>query len=106
MIDNSISADESTDNSGEYTNGEVTASLKSLEAGGTPPAIGDEVELTVKGTVRRIEGDVACIEPSEVNGEPAQPTPENADSQDAGQPNEHDRLAAHAAAMDAGESYG
>ena len=110
MQDNSIgsSSDELSDDNGNgsYQNGEVTASLASLAAGETPPAVGDEVELTVKGTVRRIEGDVACIEPSEVNGEPAQPTPENADSQDQGQSNEHDKLAAHAAKMDEAESYG
>lgn len=36
---------------------------------GTAPGVGDEVELTVKGRVTRIEGGNAYIQPESVNDE-------------------------------------
>jgi hypothetical protein len=38
---------------------------------GVAPEIGDEVEFSVKGSVESLEGDVACVIPSEINGQPA-----------------------------------
>lgn len=45
--------------------------LAALSLEGTPPAEGDEVTYTVRGTVARIEGGEAYIKPMTVNDEPA-----------------------------------
>jgi len=86
--------DTSDQDDADYPNGEVTANLSSLAEGNANPEVGDEVEVTVKGTVKRIEGEVACISPTTVNGQPAPPSPNN------NTPDEHDQLAADAAASD------
>lgn len=62
-------------NQASYKN-EVTANISTLALdGGETPAEGDEVEVTVKGTISRIVGDTACINPTTVNGDPAPPVP-------------------------------
>lgn len=38
--------------------------------GPTAPAAGDEVEVTVRGTVSRIEGGNVYLQPTSANGEP------------------------------------
>ena len=53
----------------------VYANASTLAIDGHAPEIGDEVELTVKGTVNSVEGDVVCVSPVEVNGEPAPNAP-------------------------------
>lgn len=70
----------------------VYANASTLELPtGERPEVGDEVELTVKGTVNSVEGDVVCVSPTEVNGEPAPSAP-------ASQPevSDRDRLLAQA----------
>lgn len=54
---------------------------------GTTPEMGDEVELQVKGTVKSLDGDVACVSPTEINGQPAPDTPAKGSGD-----NMHDRL--------------
>lgn len=81
MQDNSINSDSAvTDSSKDGSGVKVYASLKSLSVNDgsgspTPPAVGDDVELSVKGKVESIDGDVACVSPTEVNGEPAPQAP-------------------------------
>jgi hypothetical protein len=88
MKDTTISDDSGQDNNAP-SGVKVYASLSSLEQDGTQPAIGDSVDLTVSGTVESLHGDVACIVPETVNGEPAPPAP--ADEAE-GPTSEHDRL--------------
>ncbi len=67
-MDSSISSD-----TGDSTSGgaqEICAPLDAFSIGGTPPAEGDAVEFKVKGTVTRVNGDNAYVEPEEVNGQP------------------------------------
>lgn len=86
MNDTTISPPEAApDDSG---GSKVYASIKSLMAGGTSPAVGDEVELTVKGNVESVDGDVVCVTPTEVNGEPAPMAPAAQEAQ----MSEHDQL--------------
>lgn len=54
---------------------EVTVLASTLSEGDTLPEIGDEVDLSVKGTVARISGDTICVTPTVVNDEPAPPVP-------------------------------
>jgi hypothetical protein len=63
------SGEEQGDNSQE-----LCAPLDSLSVNGTPPAVGDTVEVKVGGKVSRIDGDNAYVTPDTVNGEPIQPT--------------------------------
>src|SRR5438309_4723041 len=99
MQDNSISSDTEPDSSGET---KIYANLDSLSVGGIPPAVGDSVDLTVKGTVSSVEGSVACISPDEINGQPAPSAPgnknESLDQQGA-------RLGAKAQADDQASAY-
>lgn len=44
--------------------------LQSLAIDGEPPAINDEVEVRAKLRVTSLDGDKACFEVIEVNGEP------------------------------------
>ncbi len=48
----------------------IAVPLSSLSVDGTPPAVGDEVELTAKGRVVSIDGDNAMIEVSTINDVP------------------------------------
>lgn len=73
MIDDSVSPAEPADSPDSGV--KVYASVASLAVNGTAPEIGDEVDLTLKGTVSSIDGDVACVSPTEVNGEPAPAAP-------------------------------
>jgi hypothetical protein len=54
--------------------------LAALAIHGTKPEIGDEVEYTVRGTIRSLEGDQACIAPSTINDQTASahPSPDDA----------------------------
>ena len=54
---------------------EVTVLASTLSENDNTPEIGDEVELSVKGTVARISGDTICVTPTIVNDEPAPPVP-------------------------------
>ena len=45
--------------------------LATLMIDGTPPAVGDPVEFTIRGTVASIEGDVAQITAETINDQPA-----------------------------------
>lgn len=74
MIDDSISPEAAPDPSKD-SGVKVYASVASLSIDGTAPEVGDEVDLTVRGTVNSVDGDVACISPTEVNGEPAPAAP-------------------------------
>lgn len=77
MKDDSITPDPAQGDSD--SDAKVYASIGSLKVGeeGVAPEIGDEVELTVKGKVDSIDGDVVCVTPTEVNGEPS-PAPSGA----------------------------
>lgn len=97
MENTSISPEQ--DSAGSDSPVKIYASLQSLAMDGFLPKLGDEVELTVKGMVKSIDGDVACISPTEVNGEPAPQNPE------AHGLNEHDKLMKAANEAD-GEEYG
>ncbi len=48
----------------------IAVPLSSLSVDGTPPAVGDEVELTAKGRVVSIDGDKAMIEVTTINDVP------------------------------------
>lgn len=69
-MDSSIQSDPSSISSGAATD-KVYAPLESLSIDGTSPQIGDSVEVTVKGTVESLEGDMACIKPESFNDSPA-----------------------------------
>ena len=53
----------------------ITASLSGLSQDGTSPAEGDEVDLVVKGTVQKIDGDKAIVQVTSVNDEPSEASP-------------------------------
>jgi hypothetical protein len=75
MEDSALPApDAMAENQPAYKN-EVTVNASTLAEGDNLPEPGDEVELTVKGTVARVSGDTVCVTPVEVNGEPAPPVP-------------------------------
>src|SRR5882672_9362835 len=79
MEDSSLPAPDATSpadqaNQPAYKN-EVTVNASALTEGDNLPEVGDEVELTVKGTVARISGDTVCVTPTETNGEPSPPVP-------------------------------
>ena len=62
--------DSSPDDSG---NSDVPVALDTLSADdGTNPAVGDEVDVAVKGTVSRIDEATNCayVTPTECNGQP------------------------------------
>ncbi len=48
----------------------VHVPVQDLAQGGTPPDEGDEVEFSVKGTIRYVEGEIACLSVTEINGQP------------------------------------
>jgi hypothetical protein len=77
MKDDSITPDQPSDSASDS---KIYVNLDSLSASGgdggsVAPEIGDEVEFTVKGNVASVEGSVACVTPTEVNGEPAPSSP-------------------------------
>jgi hypothetical protein len=37
--------------------------------------VGDSIDFQVSGTVQSLEGDVGCVSPDMINGEPAPPAP-------------------------------
>lgn len=51
-------------------NGDVCAPLDALQVDGTPPEVGDNVEMTVKGTVTSVNGGMAYVKPEMVNDVP------------------------------------
>ena len=67
-MDSSINSDTGNSDSGGAQ--EICASLESLSVSGTPPSVGDKVEFKTEGTVTRVEGGNAYIEPETVNGSP------------------------------------
>jgi hypothetical protein len=88
LKDTTISDDEGAQDQAD-SGVKVYANLTSLAVDGQPPEVGDSVDLTVAGTVDSLHGDVACVVPDTVNGEPAPPAPaDEAESPTA----EHDRL--------------
>jgi len=67
-MDSSINDSTGAQDAGGGT--EICAPLDAFSVSGTPPAEGDEVEFTVKGTVSRVDGGNAYVEPETVNGSP------------------------------------
>lgn len=53
--------------------GAICAPTAALEIDGTAPAVGDEVEITAKARVTRIEGGETYLAPIEINGQPVPP---------------------------------
>ena len=49
-------------------------SLPGESGSDVPPAQGDEVDITGKATVSRVEGQYAYLTPTEVNGNPVEST--------------------------------
>lgn len=89
--DTSISPNEPDSDEGS----KVYVSIASLAEDGVTPGIGDEVSFTVTGRIHSLEGDVACVTPETVNGEPAPQAPMS----------ERDQLRGQMEAMDNNESY-
>lgn len=77
---------------------ELCVSVQSLKVGQIPPAEGDNVSVTVEGTVSRIDGEHAYITPEKINGEDV---PSKSDDNS----NEEDDMMQKAQAMDKAE-YG
>lgn len=48
----------------------LSAAGEGDEAAPVAPGVGDEVEMTIKGTVTRAEGDNVYVMPAEANGMP------------------------------------
>lgn len=69
MNDDSISSDQDAETEGSEPM-KVYVPLDTLAVEGAMPEIGDEVDLHVKATVKSIEGSMACVSPTEVNGQP------------------------------------
>jgi hypothetical protein len=68
---------------------EVCVPVENITEDGVPPQEGDDVELSVKGTVSKVEGDLAWITPSEVNGQPVE-AGEGSPKEEANEGNEPD----------------
>lgn len=84
----------------------IYANASTLEVDGTPPSVGDEVSLTVKGTVDSVDGDVVCVKPTEVNGQPAPEAPDaSSDSTPDDMNAQRDQLAQGAQSDDNNSSY-
>jgi hypothetical protein len=65
--------------------GDVSVALDTLAADdGTAPAVGDEVDVAVKGTVSRIDEATNCayVTPTECNGQPPPHMGDEAESGD------------------------
>lgn len=99
MKDESIGSDVGAPEMDAESSVKVYASLASLAVEGTAPEIGDEVEISVRGTVASLDGDVACISPTEVNGQPAPMPPSEAPMDN------HDELERMASDDDEGRNY-
>lgn len=70
---------------------EVCIPTSALAVAGTPPAAGDDVEVTLKGKVTRTDGDNTCFTPTEANGQPidAEDAEDGGDDEEAeGEPTE------------------
>lgn len=94
MKDDSL--DPATEPEGDESGAKVYASLASLATeDGTMPEIGDEVEFSVQGTVKSIDGDAACVSPTMVNGQPAPQMPMQDKPEDM-----HDKLMREASSYD------
>lgn len=48
----------------------VHVPAEDLAEGGVPPEEGDEVNFDVKGKIKYVEGAIACVTVSEINGQP------------------------------------
>lgn len=106
MQDNSLSPDTSPDESDSGSEVKIYANLSTLEVQGQPPSVGDSVDLTVKGTVDSLDGDVACVIPTEVNGQPAPDAPDSEpDSDPDDMSNTRDKLMKQAQQSDSSGSY-
>jgi hypothetical protein len=93
-----MNADTTLDNDAQDEQSEgskVYVSLQSLAEDGTTPEVGDEVSFNVTVRVHSVEGDVACVTPETVNGEPAPQAPMN----------ERDAMRAKMEAADEQDSY-
>lgn len=66
----------------ETSDNEQCVPAAALAADGTPPAVGDEVEYTIKGKVTRVEGEMAYVDPASCNDQPIAQKPAGPDTQD------------------------
>jgi hypothetical protein len=83
---------------------ELCVPLTAVQIDGTSPAPGDEVDVAVKGTVHRVEGDRVYVVPATANGEPVEPAAAEEPEGDEGDlPMNEDGLRARAARED--ETY-
>jgi hypothetical protein len=92
--------DESNDSSGaDDGSSDLSVALDTLTADdGTNPAVGDDVDVEVKGKVSRIDEATNCayVTPDTLNGQP---------SPDMGPDNPHDALQQNAQTADSSQSY-
>ena len=49
---------------------DIPVSISSLEVDGVRPSVGDQVEVNLGGTVRKIVDETVFVTPETVNGEP------------------------------------
>ncbi len=101
-MDNSLPNAAPDDSSGGSA--ELCASLESLEVGGVAPSEGDSVSCKVEGTVSRIDGDNAYIEPEKVNGQDVPSDMKDSSEEESSDP-AGDALMKKAMASDAGQGY-
>src|SRR5258708_34681992 len=69
----------------------VHVPVTDLEQGGVPPEEGDEVNFDVKGKIRYVEGEIACVTVTEINGQPVS-EPQEGQGQEQGENPEEENL--------------
>ena len=83
--------DSDGDNDGDHSSVIVHVPAEDLAEGGVPPEEGDEVNFDVKGKIRYVEGSIACVTVTEINGQPVSETQEG-EGQDQGENPEEEQL--------------
>ena len=69
----------------------VHVPVTDLEQGGVPPEEGDEVNFDVKGKIRYVEGEIACVTVESINGQPVS-EPQEDEGQGQGENPEEENL--------------
>ncbi len=69
----------------------VHVPVTDLEQGGVPPEEGDEVNFDVKGKIKYVTGEIACVTVTEINGQPVS-EPQEGQGQEQGENPEEENL--------------
>ncbi|SRR5258707_8343139 len=69
----------------------VHVPVTDLEEGGTPPEEGDEVNFDVKGKIKYVQGQIACVTVESINGQPVS-EPQEDEGQSQGENPEEENL--------------